>query len=398
MAALALPSLPSSLDAVERVICDLLTREGEAMWTLLADLVAINSGSTNLAGIRRVGEACVSFLTNLGFDVTLTGSADGPSHLIARTRAQETTPGKRLLLLSHMDTVFPPESPLQRLALTEGGGTGPGVTDAKGGIVCLLFALRALASVRPLTTVPISVVLVGDEERGSPTARALLEEEASRHDLALVFEPARRSGAIVKARKGTAHVTLTTYGKGAHPGAAPEAGANAIVALAEKILAIHALQDSSRGLTVNVGVISGGTVTNRVPEEAEARIEFRYWQAADAEAIVGRIREIAAAPSIPGVRAEVRVRMGRPAWPENPSSTALAEFWIRQATRLGLPLTAEATGGASDGNLTAAFGLPTLDGLGPEGGDQHTETEFIVRSSLLTRSQLASTALYRLTS
>lgn len=367
------------------------------MWRLLTDLVAINSGSSNHPGIRKVGEHCVSPLKELGLEVTLQEDSGDPPHLLARTPSREGARGRRILLLAHLDTVFPPESPFQRLTLTESGGTGPGVTDAKGGIVLLLFALRALASVMPLVTVPISVVLVGDEERGSPTARARLEEEASRHDLALVFEPARRSGAIVKARKGTAHVTLRTHGKGAHPGTHPEAGANAIVALAEKILAIHALQDSSRGLTVNVGVISGGTVTNRVPEEAEARIEFRYRHAADAEATFERIREIATAPSIPGVRAEARVRMGRPAWPENPSSTALADFWIRQAARLGLALTAEATGGASDGNLTAAFGLPTLDGLGPEGGDQHTEAEFITRPSLVTRCQLASTALYRLT-
>jgi len=287
-----------------------------------------------------------------------------------------------IVLLCHHDTVWPAGT-LARLPFRLKGDrvSGPGSYDMKAGIVEAAFALEQARPRRPVVMLSTS-----DEEIGSASSRALIEETARHARAVLVLEPAASGGAIKTARKGIADFILAVEGRAAHAGVEPEKGVSAIEELAHQVLALKALADPARGTTVNVGVVHGGTRPNVVAAEARAEIDVRFARASEAERIDAAIRGLQ--PRLQGARLRFSGGIDRPPMERNPGVVALAELAQRLAGDLGLTLTETSTGGASDGNFTAALGVPTLDGLGPDGGGAHADSEHLLVESWLQRTVL----------
>jgi glutamate carboxypeptidase len=290
-----------------------------------------------------------------------------------------------IMILCHHDTVWA-EGTLARLPFRVDGDrvTGPGTYDMKAGIVEAAFALEQARPKRPVV-----VLSTSDEEIGSGSSRALIEGTARRACAVLVLEPAASGGAIKTARKGIADFILEVEGRAAHAGVEPEKGISAIEELAHQVLALKALADPANGTTINVGVAHGGTRPNVVAAQARAEIDVRFTRASEAERVVAAIRGLQ--PRLPGARLLISGGIDRPPMERSPAVVRLAQLAQRLAADLGLALTETSTGGASDGNFTAALGVPTLDGLGPDGGGAHADSEH-----LLVESWLKRTALLRL--
>ena len=287
-----------------------------------------------------------------------------------------------LVLLCHHDTVWP-EGTLVRLPFRVDGDrvTGPGSYDMKAGIVEAAFALEHARPRRPVVLLSTS-----DEEIGSASSRVLIEETARHACAVLVLEPAASGGAIKTARKGIADFVLEIDGRAAHAGVEPEKGISAIEELAHQVLALKALADPVGGTTINVGVVHGGTRPNVVAAQAKAEIDVRFARAPEAERIVAAIRGLQ--PRLPGARLRISGGVDRPPMERSPGVVRLAQLAQRLAGDLGFPLSETSTGGGSDGNFTAAIGVPTLDGLGPDGGGAHADSEHLLVESWLQRTEL----------
>jgi glutamate carboxypeptidase len=270
---------------------------------------------------------------------------------------------------------------------------GPGVFDMKAGIALGMLAVRALqASGGP--PVRIAMLLTTDEETGSATSRPLLEAEARRSAAVLVLEPSLPGGALKTARKGCGGYELVVRGVAAHAGIDPRAGASAVRELARQILRLEALQDLERGISLNVGVVSGGTRPNVVPDLATASIDVRVPEMADAARLDAAIRALR--PELPGTRLEIRGGVERPPLERTPAVMALYEHARAVAAELGRALGEGSTGGGSDGNFTAALGVPTLDGLGAVGDGAHALHEHVVVADLPWRAALVAGLIQRL--
>ena len=371
---------------------------GDTVLAQLREVVDVNSGTGNLPGVR----AMLDWYERAFRDAGLTDGGpveglEGRPHVLLRGGGGgEGAP--RILLLGHVDTVYAPEHPFQRFEVRGERAHGPGVSDMKGGLLVAAWTVRALREVGALAGARITAFLNSDEEVQSPTSRGLLAElcRAERFDMALVFEGGRRTGALVRARKGVGKYVLVTTGRAAHSGMNPEAGINAIEELAAKIVPIQALTDHDAGLTLNVGTFHGGVGRNTVPPEARCEIDVRLWRPEDEVAVDAALRSIAAQVRLPGATTRIDGGVGRPAWPPNDASDRLAAHWAAAAQALGQTVDAETTGGGSDGNLTHAAGVPTLDALGPQGGNPHTPEEYIEIRSLGERIALHTVALGRL--
>ena len=287
-----------------------------------------------------------------------------------------------IVVLCHHDTVWPAGT-LARLPFRIDGDrvTGPGSYDMKAGIVAAAFALE---HARP--TRPIVVLSTSDEEVGSASSRALIEETARHAVAVLVLEPAVSGGAIKTARKGVADFVLEVAGRAAHAGTEPEKGISAIEELALQVLALKRLADPASGTTVNVGVVQGGTRPNVVAAHARAEIDVRFTRAAEAERIVAAIRGLR--PQLEGAELRVSGGIDRPPMERSPGVLRLAQLAQGLAADVGFALSEASVGGASDGNFTAAMGVPTLDGLGPDGGGAHADSEYLLIGSWLQRTQL----------
>ncbi|MDQ6712124.1 MAG: M20 family metallopeptidase [Candidatus Dormibacteraeota bacterium] len=287
-----------------------------------------------------------------------------------------------IVLLCHHDTVWP-EGTLTRLPFRTDGDrvTGPGTYDMKAGIVEAAFALEHARPKRPVV-----VLSTSDEEIGSISSRALIEETARQAVAVLVLEPAVSGGAIKTARKGIADFVLEVVGRAAHAGVEPEKGISAIEELAHQVLALKRLADPPKGTTINVGVAHGGTRPNVVAAQARAEIDVRFALASEAERVVAAIRGLQ--PRLAGVRLQVTGGIDRPPMERSLGVIRLAQLAQRLAADVGFELSETSTGGASDGNFTAAMGVPTLDGLGPDGGGAHADSEHLLVESWLQRTQL----------
>jgi glutamate carboxypeptidase len=287
-----------------------------------------------------------------------------------------------IVLLCHHDTVWP-EGTLTRLPFRVDGDrvTGPGSYDMKAGIVEAAFALAAVKPKRPVV-----VLSTSDEEIGSASSRALIEETARKAAAVLVLEPAASGGAVKTARKGIADFILEVDGRAAHAGVEPEKGISAIEELAHQVLALRALSDAASGTTINVGVVEGGTRPNVVAAHARAEIDVRFARASEAERVVRAINDLQ--PKLAGARLRVSGGVDRPPMERSAGTIRLAQMAQRLATDIGFQLTETSTGGGSDGNFTAAIGVATLDGLGPDGGGAHADSEHLLVQSWLDRTEL----------
>ena len=292
------------------------------------------------------------------------------------------------LLLCHMDTVWDLGTLAERpVRVEEGRLYGPGAYDMKGGIVNALWALRALRELKLMPSRRVTLLITSDEETGSEASRPLIEAEAIAHEVVFVLEPAHPPRASLKTwRKGVGGYRVTVTGRAAHAGAAHDEGINAIAELARHVLAIEALTDYAAGTTVNVGVIRGGTRSNVVPEQAWAEVDFRVMDMIEAARVDAVMRGLK--PQRDGIKLEVVGGLNRPPMVRTPAIAALYARAEAIAAELGFPISETGTGGGSDGNFTAALGLPTLDGLGVVGDGGHALHEHVILSSLPERAAL----------
>jgi glutamate carboxypeptidase len=346
---------------------------------LLRELVEIES-PTYSSGVRRVAEVCARELEALGAEVRF---LEG-DHLIAEFAGE----GPPLLLVGHTDTVWP-EGTLAAMPFRtdDGRAYGPGTYDMKGCLVVLVEAIR-LAAPR---TRALRVFLTADEEMGSRKARPHLEREAQDCAAGLVVEPPGQSGNLKTARKGLGRFRLTITGRPAHAGTHREDGISAIEELAHQVLALQALNDDDRGVSVNVGVVRGGTTENVVAAEAQADIDVRIARHEDRERLEAALAALK--PHLEGAALEVSGGWTRPPLEPSAGGERLLAKACEHGRTLGLELEGESSGGGSDGNIVGAAGVPVLDGLGAEGGGAHAPDEHVALASIPVRSRLLSLLL-----
>lgn len=351
----------------------------------LGRLVRCESPSTDLAAVARSAETVAAVGTARTAAAPERVVIDGCAHL----RWRFGPAGTRVLVLGHHDTVWPVGSLRAHPFRTEDGILrGPGCLDMKAGLVMAFHALTALPDPSG-----VCLLVTGDEELGSPTSRALIEAEAAGAHAVLVLEAAA-GGALKVERKGRAHYTIGITGRAAHAGLEPEAGVNAAVELAHQVLAAQAVAETPAGTTVTPSVLHAGTSANTVPASAAFSLDVRAWSRAELERADRAIRGLR--PRLPGARVDVDGGIDRPPL-ERASSAALFAMAAELAPAAGLgTIRGAAVGGGSDGNLTAALGIPTLDGLGAVGDGAHAAHEHVVLSELPGRIALLALLLDRL--
>jgi len=360
---------------------------GERAWLLetIETLVALESPSDDKAAVDRCGAELARRLEAIGGRVTRLPRADRGDHLLAEFGCGTS----QILLLGHFDTVWPVGT-LARMPIVQSNGRlhGPGVFDMKAGIGIAMLAARALLE----TAVPLERRLVmlwtTDEEVGSGTSRAALEDEARRSDVVLVLEPSLPGGAVKTARKGCGEYHVRVRGVAAHAGVDPGKGASAIHELARQIVRILELHDLPRGVTVNVGQVSGGTRPNVIAEEASAVVDVRAPTLADAERIDAALRALRPFDARTAVNVEGGI--DRPPLERGAGVARLYRLASAVAGELGLTLEEGSTGGGSDGNFTAAIGVSTLDGLGAIGDGAHALHEHVDVEPLADRAALVA--------
>ena len=363
-------------------------REQE-LYADLEKVVNINSHTGNIPGCQKVLDWFEAHFRSMGLTEGGQIFSGGERNHLVLSNGVKT--GPRILIVGHVDTVFPVDHPFQVFERRGEQFHGPGVSDMKGGLLVAASSLGALRETGWLERAQITAFINSDEETQSKTSKELLLEVCARGaDIALVFEGGRANGNLVKSRKGVGRYFVTVNGCAAHAGMHHEKGINAIEDLAAKVLAIQQLTDYDRGVTLNVGVIKGGVGRNTVAPDASAEFDLRILDPADAEPIDAEVKRIATTPVLEGTTSTVEGGVGRPPWPENAASEALAQHFIDAASRLGQGVGAQPTGGGSDGNFTHQAGIPTIDALGPVGGNPHTIDEYIVASSLVDRVALTS--------
>ena len=358
----------------------------------LERLVNTDCGSYTRDGVDEIGQYAASFMTSRGATVELRPDPEGRlgSTVIGTWRGgPDAAGGPRLLLIGHMDTVFDPGTASERpFAIRDGIATGPGVTDMKSGLLAGLYAIQALVAAGPLPFDRLTYVANPDEEIGSPSSTPHIREIAAESDVCLVLECARANGDIVSSRKGILDARIAVHGRAAHAGVEPEKGRSAILAAADLVSRLHGLNGRWDGVTVNVGVMAGGTRPNVVPERCSLEVDVRAIWRADLEAAEAEIASLLGTLSVPDTSAEL-APMAR-WWPMEKleRSGRLVEHAQAIARRLGFEVHDAATGGASDANTTSGMGVPSIDGLGPIGGNDHSPAEYLEVASIVPRTTL----------
>lgn len=356
----------------------------------LAQLVNIDCGSYTKAGVDRVADFCDRALRELGASVRRIPHERYGDLVIATLAGR----GPRVLLIGHMDTVFAQGTAAERPFRIEGDGAfGPGVTDMKAGLLAGFHALAALKANGVAANV--TYVCNPDEEIGSPFSTAHIRELVPEHDVALVLECARANGDIVSARKGTRDLHVRVHGRAAHAGVEPEKGRSAILEAAHKVVALHRLNGRWPSVTVNAGVIEGGTRPNVVAAECLVKVDVRAASRHEIEAAERAVRAIAATATVEGTTADVELVSGHQPMEKTAATERLVSLAEVIANELGFELHDAATGGASDANTTSGMGLPTLDGLGPIGGDDHSAEEWLDVASIVPRVSLLAALIGR---
>jgi glutamate carboxypeptidase len=365
-----------------------LVDKSSAMEKTLAALVAINSFTENVPGGNEVGGMLLDLFRDLGLEPRVETSHAFANHLVFTSRSSLETPP--VALVGHMDTVFPPGT-FEGYRRDGELARGPGVLDMKGGLVTVLFALRSLAGTEGLKDVaPLRLVVVADEEVGSPEGQKVIQRAIVGCRACLVFEAGREKDAIITRRKGTGAVTVHAHGVAAHAGNRHAEGKNAIWALSRFIDRAQGLTDYRRGITVNVGKVVGGLGRNTVPDSADAWVDVRFCSRQDGDATLDLLREAAleAATSVPGTRLDVSAGIARLPLEQTPESHALFLEYAASARASGLGFDqAPLIGGGSDASTSSAMGIPSIDGLGPRGSGFHTKDEHIEVWSLVPKAQ-----------
>lgn len=336
------------------------------------------SACTALAG--DIGDA----LADAGADVELLDAPGCGRHLVARVPGRE--PGlEPVLVLGHLDTVHPRGTLAEQpFGIVDGRATGPGINDMKAGLALLAEVLRVFREASAAPRRPVIVLITCDEEAGSGTSRELIEATARGAEAVLVLEPSLPDGGAKTLRKGISNYTVQAHGKASHAGLEPEKGVNAILELAHQIVRISALADPERGTTISAGLVAGGTATNVVPARARTELDVRFATVDEERRVDEAVRSLT--PTLPGSRLTIEGGENRPPLERTEGVLRLYRHARARAAELGFELGEGAAGGGSDGNFTAALGIPTLDGLGPVGGGAHSADEYIILADLVRRA------------
>ena len=359
------------------------------MLSLLRKMVEIESPSDDKAAVDRMGAFLAEVFERLGGQITFYPQEAAGNHLKAEFSggASDRASGKPVLLLGHFDTVWPMGTLAKMPFRMEAGRAfGPGVYDMKAGITMMIFALRALkesgAAHRPVT-----ILLDTDEEVGSTTGRPIVEATAKDCEAVLVLEPSQGpQGHLKTSRKGVGDITIRVRGRASHSGVDFEKGRSAIVELARQLLEIVKFTDLSRGITVNPGVIQGGTRSNVIAAEAWAEVDLRIARASDAAELEKKFAALK--PFDPDCAIELSGGINRPPMERTEGTVRLVWHCQRDWRSHGMEVEESSTGGGSDGNFTSALGIPTLDGLGALGEGAHASNESVVIQELAQRTAL----------
>lgn len=366
-----------------------LGEQAKAMEQALAELVEVNSFTENVEGGRKVGDMLEELYDIEGLETRRIPSTKFADHLVISS-AWTTAGRSPIALVGHLDTVFPPGT-FEGFKRDGDLARGPGVLDMKGGLVVVAWALKALAETGALQQLPgLRLVIVADEEVGSPEGQEVITTSIAGARGALVFEAGRKNDLIITRRKGTGAVTAIAHGKAAHAGNAHKEGANALWALAKLVDRAQGLTDYARGVTVNVGKVTGGTSKNTVPDRAEALIDLRFETRVDGEALVEALRKAAeeCAASVQGTRIEIEGGIARLPLERTDASVELMEKYGEAAVASGLGKgEAGLIGGGSDASTAHAMGIAAIDGLGPRGIGFHTKDEQIEIRTLVQKAQ-----------
>ncbi len=367
----------------------------QEMFDLLEELVLIQSGSRNKKGVDRVGKRIAKEMEAFGFFCEFQEETEYGNNLIVRSwnpgrdnDLENNQDKQQILITGHMDTVFPEDTTFNFYKEDGARCFGPGVADMKGGLVVGIFALKALVHTGLLDKNPISFIFNSDEEIGSPSSRGLIQREAQKSRFAYVLEAGGLSGQLVTGRKGSMSLRLTVEGKAGHAAFAGRDKASAILELAHKTIALENLNDPEKGISANVGTIEGGIGPNTVADLAKAALDFRYINAGDDKILKTKIDAIVSGRTIPGTLSSLGIATSRPAMPQNHGNIALFQKIKTLARELGIEVSPELRQGVSDANIIAREGIPVIDGLGPIGAKDHSEDEYIEKSSLCERAVL----------
>ena len=358
------------------------------MLHLLEKFVRCESPSFNKPAVDRFGEIVASEWKKRGADVRILRQAQRGNHVRAEVWLGKGRATGQLMALGHLDTVYPLGT-LANMPFRVSGGRawGPGAFDMKAGIVQALFAVDALRALKLRPRKRLVFFWNSDEEIGSHSSRKLIEAEARRSDAVFVCEPSLGpDGRLKTARKGVGTAEIIVTGRSAHAGIEPERGVNAVHEIALQIARLMKMNDLRRGITVQATVIDGGTVSNVVPDRARAEVDIRYARLADSSPLNRKLHALR--PILRGARVEVCGGINRPPLERTAAVAKLFAHAKSLARQMGISLDEASTGGGSDGNFTAALGIPTLDGLGAVGDGAHSPREHVLIRALPERAAL----------
>lgn len=381
-------------DAAAKWLLDKLPQMEEA----LSALVNVNSFTDNPEGGREVGKRLAGLFAIPGLRAQVVPSTRYADHLVFRSDPQGAR-APPVALVGHLDTVFPPGK-FEGYRVDGDLRRGPGVLDMKGGLVVIAFALKAVQETSGLDALPpLRIVIVSDEEVGSPEGQGVIRDAIAGAGACLVFESGRQNDLIITRRKGTGAFTAVAHGKAAHAGNAHQEGRNAIWAMARFVDRVQQLTDYEKGVTINVGKITGGQGKNTVPDRVEALADLRFCTHADADALMAKVRDAAeqAAATLPGTRIELEGGVAREPLERSDASVALMNRYGEAAQASGLGFgEAALIGGGSDASTSSSIGIPSIDGLGPRGKGFHTVEEFIEVDTLIPKAQALARCLLSL--
>jgi len=386
---------------------ELATIEGTvaaALPAYLADLERlcnIDCGSYSPAGVNEVATWVAAEMARLGATVERRPDPAGRYGDTVVGTWTGRRGGPRVLLVGHMDTVFEDGTAAARpFRIEDGIARGPGVTDMKGGLLTGLYAVGAFRAVLAGGTAPaelpferITYIANPDEEIGSPSSSPHIREIAAESDCCLMLECARANGDFVSERKGIADIRLRIHGLAAHAGVEPEKGRSAVLAGANLVTAIHALNGRWPGVTTNVGVFQAGTRPNIVPDLAELQVDIRATSGASLDAAVAAVTALASSPAVPDVTVEFDQMAAWRPMEKLARAGHLVDLVVELARGIGFETTDAATGGAGDANTTSGMGIPSIDGLGPVGGRDHSPDEYLEVGSIVPRTALVAALL-----
>ncbi len=362
----------------------------------LARMVNTDGGSYDKAGVDAVGAQIRGFFESHGIPVE---AVHGEKHgdclraFVGGDAAPAGNAPRNIVLMGHRDTVFPKGEPERRPFRIEGGRAyGPGVSDMKSGLVMNMFVLAAFHKFGAAPG-PMVGLFTGDEEIGSPEGRPVIEREARGARVVFNSEPGRATGNVVTGRKGGVFSVFDIVGKASHSGGNFQAGISAIGELAAKITAIHALTDLERGITLNVGLVSGGQSVNTVAPWAQGQIDLRYVAPADRDEIMGKIQAIIDRSYVPGTKSTLTIKGEFLPLTQSPAAARLFAHYQGAAAESGLTVEGEFSGGCADSGFTAAMGAPTICSVGPVGGLAHSPEEYLDVASFVPRAQAMARAI-----